>query len=241
MHRRAAATCPWYWRTALFAVALGFVVADAFADTSSPKVDQTPTEAVGDFGAGQQTGTLGSALGGAEDQGQMPPSWKEYIESFITDRYGPILMRPGFKRPFTQEKGGQSGNTQTEGVAEKELEGLVALAQKLADTVKATSAPNRLSPETDAPVPLLSISVLAFGLIVLMCEMAIIWRSAKAWSPLSVRIVGLTLALTIGLFLIPAGYTEKQIAPLMGMLGTAVGFLFGQGTSITRNSRENSE
>ena len=38
---------------------------------------------------------------------------------------------------------------------------------------------------------------------------------------------GLTLVLVAGLFLITAGYSQNQVAPMMGLLGTIVGFLLG--------------
>lgn len=40
--------------------------------------------------------------------------------------------------------------------------------------------------------------------------------------------IGLTLVVTAGLFLITAGYSETQIAPMMGLLGTIAGYLLGK-------------
>jgi hypothetical protein len=36
------------------------------------------------------------------------------------------------------------------------------------------------------------------------------------------------LVVTAGLFLIPASYSNDQIAPLIGLLGTIVGYLLGK-------------
>lgn len=74
----------------------------------------------------------------------------------------------------------------------------------------------------------LSIAVLIFGLILTILECIIIIKMNMGWNVDSIRIVGITLVVTAGLFLIPASYSNDQIAPLVGLLGTIVGYLLGK-------------
>ena len=62
----------------------------------------------------------------------------------------------------------------------------------------------------------------------------IIWRSASsAWRRARSN-DSLSTAPCPGLvFLIVAGYTEKQIAPVIGLLGTIAGYLLGKSSSET--------
>ncbi|QTA83229.1 Uncharacterized protein dnl_56240 [Desulfonema limicola] len=44
----------------------------------------------------------------------------------------------------------------------------------------------------------------------------------------STRSVGFTLVIVSGLFLITAGYSQEQISPMIGLLGTTAGYLLGK-------------
>jgi len=77
----------------------------------------------------------------------------------------------------------------------------------------------------------LSLAVLVFGILLLMLEVAVIFRQRQGWGSNSMRIVGLTLVVIAGVFLITAGYSESQIAPMIGLLGTIVGYLLGKSDS----------
>jgi len=83
---------------------------------------------------------------------------------------------------------------------------------------------------TDGPQTLLSISVLVFGLLIMAGELLVMLKREKGWGPNSIQIVGLTLVLTAGLFLTTAGYSQDQIAPMIGLLGTIAGYLLGRGS-----------
>ncbi|HEY3081253.1 MAG TPA: hypothetical protein VGM69_15275 [Chloroflexota bacterium] len=74
----------------------------------------------------------------------------------------------------------------------------------------------------------LSLGVLAFGLLVMGLQVTVMFRAARAWDTDSTRIVGLTLVVVAGLFLITAGYSQDQIAPMVGLLGTVAGYLLGK-------------
>ena len=75
----------------------------------------------------------------------------------------------------------------------------------------------------------LSVIILAFGLIISLGIFYVIIKKNQGWGNNSVRMVGLTLVLTASLFLITAGYSQEQITPVVGLLGTIIGYLLGSG------------
>ena len=74
----------------------------------------------------------------------------------------------------------------------------------------------------------LSIGVLVFGAIAMGLQILVMLRQNKYWDTWAIKIVGLTLVITAGLFLIVAGYSQDQVAPMMGILGTVIGYLLGK-------------
>lgn len=75
----------------------------------------------------------------------------------------------------------------------------------------------------------LSLGILIFGLILCVAEIAVIFRKKEiCWDQSTIRALGLTLILIIGAFLITAGYSEYQIASMMGLLGTMAGYLLAK-------------
>ncbi len=105
----------------------------------------------------------------------------------------------------------------------------------LALLAAATSASAQQAPEhasrawTNVEV-YLSIAILAFGLAVLLLQTVLITRAQPTWHPKSIlRMMGLTLIIAAGLFLITAGYSADQVSPMMGLLGTIAGYLLGAG------------
>jgi hypothetical protein len=73
----------------------------------------------------------------------------------------------------------------------------------------------------------LSLSVLAFGIIVLGLEVFLVWKHMVSQDAI-VKFIIVTLIITSTLFLITAGYDNNQIAPAMGLLGTIAGYLLGK-------------
>jgi uncharacterized membrane protein YciS (DUF1049 family) len=97
---------------------------------------------------------------------------------------------------------------------------------------------NNLPPEPNDPVstivtPLsrleftLSMTVLAFGLLVILLEIFLI-KNKKISSEDTIKFIIITLIITSTLFLITAGYSNDQIAPAVGLLGTIAGYLLGR-------------
>lgn len=53
--------------------------------------------------------------------------------------------------------------------------------------------------------------------------------SIGSWDPMSViRFFGLTFIITTGMYLIVSGYSDQQIAGMMGLLGSLAGYLLGE-------------
>ena len=75
---------------------------------------------------------------------------------------------------------------------------------------------------------ILSFGALIFGLVIMGFQVLVILKNKGAFDTNSVWLMGITIAITSGLFLIAAGCSQEQIAPMMGLLGTIVGYLLGQ-------------
>jgi len=78
-------------------------------------------------------------------------------------------------------------------------------------------------------------SEIAYGCAVLVVCLVLVGlevfhlKSRSTWHPVwSLKIIGLTLVVCAGLFLIAAGWSQTQIAPMIGLLGTALGYLLGK-------------
>lgn len=74
----------------------------------------------------------------------------------------------------------------------------------------------------------MSATVLAFGLIVIFLATYLIRHGKNTEAVL--RIFGTILIVVVAVFLVVAGYSDTQIAPVMGLLGTIVGYLLGKET-----------
>ncbi len=75
----------------------------------------------------------------------------------------------------------------------------------------------------------MSATILVFGICVLAVATYLIRIGKRPDDVL--RTVG-TISVIVGsLFLVVAGYDDKQIAPVMGLLGTVVGYLLGKTSS----------
>lgn len=76
----------------------------------------------------------------------------------------------------------------------------------------------------------LTIALLVFtaglvGMVVYLAKTA-----HRPWSPQSIlRVLGVVLIVPLAVLLVVAGYSEKQIASVIGLLGVIVGYLLGNG------------
>lgn len=83
-----------------------------------------------------------------------------------------------------------------------------------------------------------SASVLGFGLLV---TIAAAWLLQKGREPVAIlRVFGTILILVFAVFLVVAGYDDKQIAPVMALLGTVAGYLLGSRDSGTQTATSGS-
>jgi len=74
----------------------------------------------------------------------------------------------------------------------------------------------------------MSAVVLVFGLLVIVLATYLIKNGKNTEAVL--RIFGTILIVMMAVFLVVAGYTDTQVAPVMGLLGTIAGYLLGKET-----------
>lgn len=77
--------------------------------------------------------------------------------------------------------------------------------------------------------------VLVFGLVVIVI-CAGLMRASRPSSEAVLRVFGTVLIITGALFLVVAGYDDKQMAPVMGLLGTLAGYLLGKAPAAGEGS-----
>jgi hypothetical protein len=82
----------------------------------------------------------------------------------------------------------------------------------------------------------LSMSVLGFGLLLIVFEIYLV-KTNKLPSEQIVKFIIVTLIIVSTLFLITAGYSNNQIAPATGLLGTIAGYLLGKTSTTPSDSK----
>ena len=118
------------------------------------------------------------------------------------------------------------------------------------DAGAANAAASSAAPHTQAVPPVTrghDLVEIAFSLGVLVFGAALIWlftrtllRLGEEWRTIYLRLGVLTVVVTAGLFALTACYTEQQISPMMGLLGTLVGYLLGRESSTSTSSKTQS-
>ncbi len=83
----------------------------------------------------------------------------------------------------------------------------------------------------------LSLGVLAFGLALILFTGFVALKKNSGWDQEATRIFAVSVIVTAGLFLITAGYSDQQIAPMFGLLGTIVGYLLGKSPPGEQSSK----
>lgn len=116
---------------------------------------------------------------------------------------------------------------------------LSAIDRELTQLQSATTTPQTSGvvaiPAPAAPTPwwttqnamTMSSVVLVFGLVVIVICAALM-RASRPTAEAVLRVFGTVLIITGALFLVVAGYDDKQMAPVMGLLGTLAGYLLGK-------------
>lgn len=84
----------------------------------------------------------------------------------------------------------------------------------------------------------LGVAVLLFGLISMVLMFILFMRRRS--TELVLRAFGVPLIIVSAVFLVVAGYTEQQIAPVMGLLGTIAGYLLAKTEPPANGAHPNS-
>lgn len=83
--------------------------------------------------------------------------------------------------------------------------------------------------------------LLVFSFLLIMAILAFLMFLKKGLGNFAFQIIGLIIVVNASLFLILTGYDQDQITPIIGLLGTIVGFIFGSNLTLRRTEQENGE
>ena len=75
----------------------------------------------------------------------------------------------------------------------------------------------------------LALIVLAFGVLLIVLQ-AVVVLKARFDDETTVRLLTLTLVVIATLFTVTAGFAREDIAPVIGLFGTIIGYLLGRQT-----------
>lgn len=75
---------------------------------------------------------------------------------------------------------------------------------------------------------MLSIAVLVFTLLLVGAVAGVTLRRGQGWSPTTTKLFIIVLVVGGSLFLLTAGYSQDQMTPIIGLLGTIVGYALGK-------------
>jgi hypothetical protein len=76
-----------------------------------------------------------------------------------------------------------------------------------------------------------SIAILCFGFAVILLEIVVLIRKQQGFGPQAVRIVGVTVIITVAAFLAISGAGKESLSQMIGLLGTIAGYLVGRSDS----------
>ncbi len=113
----------------------------------------------------------------------------------------------------------------------KIAEGKAVVSEPIIESATSVSAATEVALQSSF---YLSSSLLVFGLVVLLLIGYLINKGKDPEALL--RSFGTILIIIAAVFLIVAGYSEKQIAPVIGLLGTVAGYLLGKSQSTDKES-----
>ena len=88
----------------------------------------------------------------------------------------------------------------------------------------------------------LGAAVLLFAVFLIGAIFYAMVKSGDYWTDRSFKAFALSLIIPAGLFLIVIGFSDKQLAPMMGLLGTIAGYILGAETrGAERQNRQPQE
>ncbi|SDW63394.1 hypothetical protein [Nitrosomonas communis] len=101
-------------------------------------------------------------------------------------------------------------------------ESQIALDELVSDAVSPIG-----QPWTDTLVKYLSISVLAFAVIVLVLCTILLWRSNASASEV-LKVFGIISIIGLSALLLITGFSNEQLTPIVGLFGAIAGYLLGK-------------
>ena len=109
----------------------------------------------------------------------------------------------------------------------QDLRQLDIAIKKQEETISSTHAPTAQTTWwTTTSAMTMSATVLVFGLLTLALA-AMVLRRGYQWEAV-LKIFGTVLVIVMAVFLVVAGYDDKQIAGAVALLGTIAGYLLGK-------------
>jgi hypothetical protein len=87
----------------------------------------------------------------------------------------------------------------------------------------------------------LSIAILIFGLLIASTILVFQMKERKGINYMTFKLLGVIFIGTVSVFLIPAGFDNNQITPIVGLLGTLAGYLIGTSKSTTQENPGNKD
>lgn len=81
----------------------------------------------------------------------------------------------------------------------------------------------------------ISAAVLVFGSIIMLLATCLLYLGKNADDVL--KLFGTIIIVISAVFLVVAGYTDTQIAPVIGLLGTIAGYLLGRESTDTKKDK----
>lgn len=136
--------------------------------------------------------------------------------------------------PATAVSNGTGQDTDEAAAAEQELKDANANAIKKSDEKKITPAVDdknqaRLNLWSPSLVSRLSLGIGCFAVFILICVTVLLKRLNDPIMPEQIlRTFGILVIIFAAIFLVIAGYSDTQIAPVIGLLGTIAGYLLGR-------------
>jgi hypothetical protein len=97
------------------------------------------------------------------------------------------------------------------------------LANRIGQQLTAHNAATQ--PWNPALVQFLTVSVLAFGILVIMIMAILVLKKSQTGEIL--RLFTVPMVIVAAVFLVVTGFSNEQITPVIGLLGTLAGYILG--------------
>jgi hypothetical protein len=132
---------------------------------------------------------------------------------------------------ITVRSNGISENSPT--IYDAHSDALDGLKDQKTESVSNNTTAQKIAIEHDLASKMIQLTwgILGFALLLVVFIGVISLKKPTGWDRELTRILTVILVIIAGLVLITAGYTDQQVAPMFGLLGTLVGYILGRSTS----------